>query len=396
MSNNKFCRWCKNTEMKEEIVFEKMPLTDDFIVKDNFFDEYIEDIHIYSCQSCGLIQNPNNFSFSRYYEDYNYSSGHSPFVQFFMQQLAMYTVEKYKYLFNSAPDTVLEIGSGDGVQLKEFQNLGLQALGIEPSNKLQLQANKNKIFTLKEYFDETTIHQKLKGRKFSIILSSFTLDHIPDPKVFLNHIWEISSDNSVIVFEIHDISKIITRGEWCLFEHEHMIYTDESFWRRNLIECGFEFVEANPLPENVVRANSLIVVGRKVQKDQALYEKPKVPALNIDKEKIRRVQNKIEKFLDSHENTVIGWGLGGRGVMTASLLRNSNRIRAFFDTNFEKSGYFTPQSHIKIESIKNLKNYQKSSVLVFSFGYFDEICKELIDNGFTRENIFSLADFFDA
>lgn len=394
MLENKPCRWCRAKALIEEVTFEEMPLTDEFVKESDIGKEYLADIQICICQNCGLIQNPNDFSFSRYYEDYNYSSGHSEFVQIFMQNFAEYLTEKYQELFNCLPSNVLEVGSGDGVQLREFQKLGIQALGIEPSEHLQNEANKNQITTLKEYFDENTIYNTLKDRKYSITLSSFTLDHIPDPKTFLNHLWQISADNSITAFEIHDVTKINDRGEWCLFEHEHMIYTDENFWKRNLIECGFEFIEANPLPDKIVRANSLLVIGRKVDKRSSVNQTSTVQRLKIDKAKIHSVQKKLEEFLSTHNNSIIGWGLGGRGVMTAALLKNSSNIVAFFDTNFKECGHVTPKTHIKIENMSNLNNYCESSVIIFSFGYFDEICKNLLKNGFKRKNIFSLLEFF--
>ena len=385
------CRWCSSNNLRKQVTFQAMPLTDEFITYDKLGSEFIGDISIYACEQCGLVQNPKNFSFGRYYEDYNYSSGHSPFVQNFMNELAQFTVAKYSQEFGFEPAKILEVGSGDGEQLLAFHKLGLNVLGVEPSEKLQKEANAAGVETLKEYFDEHTVSSHFKHEQFSITLSSFTLDHIPSPKKFLENIWDISASEALAIFEIHDIEKINSRGEWCLFEHEHMIYTNADFWEDKLKECGFSIICVNPLNEEIVRANSLIIVAKKIPK---VISSPRpFDPIGIDIQRIDAVKERLDKFLEDCDTPIMGWGLGGRGVLTTAYLNNSSKIHRFFDTNFAAKGYHLPKTHIPIEPLENLSDFSDSTVLVFSFGYISEITKTLIENGFDKNSIHSLRDF---
>ena len=370
-----------------------MPLTDEFITKDKLGTEYINDITISSCKKCGLIQNPNNISFSAYYENYNYSSGHSPFVKEFMKSFADYAITKYNDIYQCKAQNVLEIGSGDGVQLKEFQKHGLTVLGVEPSENLQKKANKKSVKTIKEYFDKDTVQKHLQDQKYSITISSFTLDHIPQPKLFIDHLWDVSAEKSLTIFEIHDVNKINKRGEWCLFEHEHMIYTDENFWSQNLPECGFELIDFNPFPERLVRANSLIIVAKKIPTKTKSRETIQTKHIKIKPQKISTVKDRLDKFLKDCRTPIIGWGVGGRGIMTTALLENSHKFSAFFDTNFNHDGYYTPKTHIKIEKLGNLPKYKNATVIVFAFGYFQEISEKLLETGFDNEKIINFGNF---
>lgn len=120
-----------------------MPLTDEFIQVKNPHKEYLQDIDIYKCESCGLVQNPANFDHEKYYESYEYSSGHSNFTKKFMDAYAKVAMDVYMKVNGRSPDSVLEIGSGDGEQLRAFLNLGVNnLLGIEPSAALVAQSKK--------------------------------------------------------------------------------------------------------------------------------------------------------------------------------------------------------------------------------------------------------------
>lgn len=386
------CRWCGATALEHKLNLAEMPLTDEFVTRDKIGSEFIQDIDIYQCKDCGLVQNPNDFSFSAYYEEYNYSSGHSSFVKNFMNELCDYTVKKYEEVFASHPISVMEVGSGDGAQLVPFKANGIEVLGVEPSEKLQKEANAAGIKTIKEYFDETTVSKYFYDKKYSVTLSSFTLDHIPSPKRFLENIWTISDDMSLLVFEVHDINLINDRGEWCLFEHEHMIYTNEDFWRMHLEKVGFKVVDVNPLNENLVRANSLIIVAKKIAKKNS--DQIERCDYLIETNKIDQVRIKLEDFIDTRGSKIVGWGVGGRGVMTAAMLENYNKFTCFFDSNFKSSGLYLPKTNIMIESLEKLDLYSDHTVVVFSFGYIEEIKSVLAENGFDPKNIFSLKDFF--
>lgn len=390
----KLCRWCSSINQMEEIIhFANMPLTDQFVEVDDAGSEYISNIEIFSCKTCGLVQNPNDFHFEEYYKEYDYSSGHSVFSRNFMMHFADQLISTFEDTFSKRPVNVLEVGSGDGVQLEYFREQNTQVLGVEPSANLASIANLKGVRTLQHYFDNKTLHLMAQEPKFDITLSSFTFDHIPNPKNFLKNIWKISSTEALLAFEIHDLEKISHRGEWCLFEHEHMFYTSQQFWSDHLEEVGFKTLKVNPIPEDKVRANSLIIIAKKImptKKVAAYSNEPK-----IDTKKIFIVKEKLENFITANRSSgVVGWGVGGRGVMTSALLENGHIIECFFDSNYRSSGLCTPKTNVPIKSLNELTAYKDRKVIVFSFGYFDEIKKTILEKGFQERNIISLKDFF--
>ena len=393
------CRACGYALLTPVVLLEQMPLTDDFISVENpDRKEYLRDIRIFECSNCGLVQNPADFDHEGYYKDYQYSSGHSAFVQTFMQRYAEVVCNTCEHLHHQRPAAVLEIGSGDGEQLKQFKFLSVpRVLGIEPSEFLAQIASESGIPTQVDLFGAHSIN-KLK-ETFDVCLSSYTLDHVRSPIEYLQTAYALLNEGGILTFEVHNLEKIIERTEYCLFEHEHTIYLTSDAAISLIRSQGFEVVSINPLSNNEVRGNSLIVIAKKIAtrlytdiSDKELHN----PLLHSLNDRIKATVACLDTWIDSIpiSTDLVGFGAGGRGVMTLAALSNSNRFKALFDSNYESNRYLTPKTRIPIIGPDGWQKFSAAYCLVFSFGYLDEIKNQLIEKGFSSEKIFSLADFF--
>jgi SAM-dependent methyltransferase len=395
------CRACGYALPMPVVVLEGMPLTDDFITIENpDRKEYLSDIRIFECTNCGLVQNPADFDHEGYYQDYQYSSGHSSFVQTFMRHYAEVVCNTFEQLHHQRPATVLEIGSGDGEQLKHFKLLSVsRVLGIEPSEFLAQIAIASGIPTQVDLFGAHSINKV--AETFDICLSSYTLDHVRSPIEYLQAAYAMLNEGGILTFEVHNLDKIIERTEYCLFEHEHTIYLGPDAAANLIRSQGFEIISINPLLSSEVRGNSLIVIAKKVT--PCLYKnisgnKLHNPLLESLNSRIKATVVCLDTWIDSlpTSNDLVGFGAGGRGVMTLAALSNSNRFKALFDSNYNSNRYLTPKTRIPIVGPDGWQRFSDAYCLVFSFGYFDEIKNQLIEKGFSSKKILSLADFFPA
>jgi len=393
------CRICSAKLDNRIVHLEEMPLTDDF-VRDAGNKEYISDINIYQCRQCGVVQNPADFDYGGYYSDYQYTSGHSEFVKKFMDAYARDACSKYYEINGKIPESILEIGSGDGEQLKKFANLGAsRLLGVEPSKYLADIANENGIRTEVALFDKE-LAVKI-GEKYDICISSYTFDHVRDPIDYIDAAWHALSNNGLLVLEIHNLEKIVDRGEYCLFEHEHTIYLDAKSACHIINLSGFEVVSVNPLPDDLTRANSLIILARKnshsnfEKKSYARLKDEQIAYDNIA-EKINSVVYNLDKWIERlpGDKKLIGYGAGGRGVMTLAAIRNHTKFSCLYDANHGGHKFLTPKTRIPVLALEDLRRHKDAYVLIFSFGYFNEIKSALLAADYSKENIYSLLDFY--
>jgi SAM-dependent methyltransferase len=393
------CRVCGHTLKNEILCLDGMPLTDEFIRKDKDKKEFIQDIHIFRCENCSLVQNPINFNYSEYYQDYEYSSGYSQFTRTFMSNYAKYVLDEYKKISGSEVNNVIEVGSGDGVQLKYFLDMGAKnVLGVEPSKSLVEQSDSIGVPALLDLFS-VDIADKVSDTKFNVCISSYTLDHVPDPVDYLKTSNKLLSDNGLLAFEVHDLSQIYSRSEWCLFEHEHTIYMDKDV-ATNLVErYGFKVISVNPFKKSCVRANSLIIVAQKVrdlsENISVEYSNSFPVYSNLDKN-IHQTISKIDKWINkiTENDKLIGWGVGGRGVMTLAAINEYDKFETIVDSNYCSDELLTPKTRIPISGINELYKYNNSFCLVFSFGYYSEIKKVLLSFDFSDEKIIGLDYFY--
>lgn len=398
MDTKFFCRACGEALSNSVISLKKMPLTDDFILSDRQDrQEYLADIDIFECQKCGLVQNPADFNHERYYQDYQYSSGHSKFTKKFMKMYAQILINYFESVNNRSPDSVIEVGSGDGVQLQQFLMLGVaQVLGVEPSDYLAKIAISSAVPTHIDLFRKG-IEAKIE-RRFDICLSSYTLDHVRNPIEYLETSYRMLNDDGILAFEIHNLEKIIERSEYCLFEHEHTIYMTAADAQRFVEQVGFKILAIDPIHSTHVRGNSLIIVAQKIPKplDCYIFKYSRNAKLEKLDGQITQMIYRLNQWVGSIpiNESLIGFGAGGRGVMTLAALDNPSRFKALLDSNYKSGIFVTPKTRIPVVGPDIWTSFSSSHCLVFSYGYFPEIKKQLIERGFTGERIISLADFF--
>jgi SAM-dependent methyltransferase len=393
------CRYCSRPLLNSIVSLKMMPLTDDFVLVNNLGRlEYLKDVDIFECNTCGLVQNPADFDHESYYQDYQYSTGHSIFAKNFMQKFAKYVFDFFKVFNGRNPEYVIEVGSGDGVQLQQFLKLGVsRVLGVEPSDYLAKIAIDSGVPTHIDLYGEHTINKV--DELFDICISSYTLDHVRNPVEYLETSYLMLNEGGIIAFEIHNLEKIIARTEYCLFEHEHTIYMTPKDATRFIELHGFKVIAIDPIHSEEVRGNSLILIAQKVPR--TIYNNYKVEYfhnLELDtlNDRIIEMINRLNQWVDSIalNEDIVGFGAGGRGVMSLAAMKNADRFKALLDSNYESNKFVTPKTRIPVVGPDLWPSFANSHCLIFSFGYFSEIREQLIENGFLREKIISLAHFF--
>jgi SAM-dependent methyltransferase len=399
------CRICGGADFEPVVAFPAMPFTDELLRKDRIGEEFLSDITIVWCRNCRTAQNPADVHVADYYRDYQYTVSSSRFARNFMTRLAENASSRFG-LHNG--DRVIEIGSGDGFQLRCFQDLGARVLGFEPSDSLYETAIQNSIPTVKTLFSCTGIEQiPADMRPAHFVLLTYTFDHLPDPVAFLHLIHDVlDPQRGIALIEVHDFRKIFDRREICLFEHEHSIYLTAVSMQRLLNRCGFELLTTNLVDDSERRGNSLLIAAapRTNRRHQSTFLPTADDFLLDDAAAIRLFQSQVEAGISRlrdyvHSRTraglrIAGYGAGGRGVMTLAMTGLTRQEISFVcDQNSCFHGLYTPRTHIPVYAPSHISRRTVDEILVFSYGYLAEIRESLAD--FVRDGgvISSMLDF---
>lgn len=388
VTERKNCRICGSDEVVCYLTFADMPFTDDFLRKDQTGGEFLWPIKVFYCPRCHVSQTLHDVDVKDYYRQYQYTVATSGFAQQFMRRLAEETWKTYGF---KPGDRVIEVGSSDGVQLAYFKNLGAEVFGFEPSAPLAEMSRGRGVPVAMRLFDSTGIEHIPKALlPVQAILLTYTFDHLPNPMHFLADVRKVLDPRrGVLVIEVHDLEKIFARNEYCLLQHEHTIYCTDATLQGVLARGGFRMISKTLLPEKERRGNSLLIAATPEGSELATQALPPLamgpfghPQHHV--EFGQTSQDKLDRFRRAlharvgQGKTLAGYGAGGRGVMVMAQAGLDNHvIRYLCDQNTAFHGLVTPRSHVPIVGPQQAMADPVDEVVVFSFGYMDEIRREL-------------------
>jgi SAM-dependent methyltransferase len=130
--------------------------------------------------------------------------------------------------------SVLDIGAGTGLLVAEAEQMGLQAVGVEPSRALVENALKvNAVELLHGVFP----HAALTGQQFDLIFLVDVIEHVSDPVTLLRHCAEGLSPGGMVAVVTPDVASLpatILGQRWWHFRLAHVGY----FNRRSLEKAG--------------------------------------------------------------------------------------------------------------------------------------------------------------
>jgi SAM-dependent methyltransferase len=364
-----------------------MPLTDDFLREAELGSEFLWPIKVYFCRDCRLVQTLHDVDVRDYYRDYQYSVAISPFAQRFMRRLAEEIWEQYDLKSGSA---VVEVGSGDGAQLGYFRKMGARVFGFEPSASLARVARQKNIPVSERLFSEEAFQEvPADMQPADVILLTYTFDHLPDPLTFLNVARKaLDPLKGILVIEVHDLAKIVERREFCLFEHEHTSYYTAETLQATLQRADLDLIDVMLVPEEERRGNSLLAVATPRGSALSARALPPIRLGFLDSleaylafgDAVQKSIARLREFVRDRRRVgkrLAGYGAGGRGVMTLAAVAQPNDFAYVCDQNPAFHGWYTPGAHVLVDSPSRLLSDPVDEVVVFSFGYFNEIYNDL-------------------
>lgn len=130
--------------------------------------------------------------------------------------------ENIKRLKLQKGDLVVDVGSNDGSLLYHYKKLNMNVAGVEPTNIANI-ANKNKIYTLKKFFNLSSSNEiiKLKG-KAKLITSTNVFAHMSTLHDVMLGVLNLMDNDSYFIIENHYIKDILEYNQYDSIYHEHI------------------------------------------------------------------------------------------------------------------------------------------------------------------------------
>ena len=266
----------------------------------------------------------------------------------------------YKLQKRFHPKKIMEIGSNDGVFLKNFPKH--KVIAVEPCKNLA-KITKNKFKTYPNFWNKKLSKLILKrNSKIDLIFSANTISHIPNLKETFEAIFHIISDNGVLVIEDPSLSSIININSYDQFYDEH-VYVFSALAIRNIAEkYNFTLFDVEKTDthggslryfickksSNHKKTNRLKkIINEEKHMGLANIKTYKKFAERVKKSKIKLIN--LLKKLKKDNKKIISYGATYKSTTVFNYCKiGLDYFHYVIDTTKNKQGKFTPGTHIPI------------------------------------------------
>ena len=334
----------------------KQPITNNFLTEQNPEQEFFYNLNIVYDENTKVISLAN---FVPPEKMFNETYAHRASMSITMQNANQKLSDDIKKKIN--PKSVLEIGSNDGIFLKNFSNI--LSIGVEPCKNLAEITNAMNIKTYDQFWNIKLSKKILENHgKFELIYSANTISHIHDLSTALKAIEILLSDNGIFILEDPSLLEVIKNISYDQFYDEHA-YVFSLLAIKNLLkDTELEIFNVEKLPTHggsnrvfIKKKKNSIKVSENLNKAIDHELKIGIDKFETYQEFANKVKNsknetlKIFSKIKKKNLKIIGYG----ATYKSSTILNycgldTKYIDYFIDTTQNKQGKFTPGTHIPI------------------------------------------------
>ena len=303
-----------------------------------------------------------------------------------MREAFKKTAKKLKKKYS--PKLVIEIGSNDGVFIKNFNKNCV--IAVEPCKNLA-NLTKNNFKTYPDFWNKKLAKKILnKNKKADLIFSANTISHIPNIRETFEAIEYSLSKNGILVIEDPSLKAVIETNSYDQFYDEHVyvfsaLAISSIAKRFNLKLFDIEEVEnhGGSLRYYISKSDSKYSSTRRLNKLITSEKKFGLnnfkTFLNFSKRVKRSKINLINllKKLKGRNKKIISYGATYKSTTVFNYCNiNSKYFDYVTDTTINKQGKYTPGKHIPIISPEKGFNDSVDYAFLGAWNFKKEILKK--------------------
>lgn len=365
--------------------FGRMPIANGFLSADQFASEYFFELQVAFCENCRMVQLAELVERERMFHDnYAFFSSTSTRMAQHFQKFAWWVRQNY---LKSDDPFVVEMGSNDGVMLKNFAAAGVRHLGIEPSANVAAVARQRGVRTVSQFFDEELAARILdEDGPVDAFLGANVMCHIPYIHSVFGGIKRLLKPRGILAFEDPYLGDIVEKTSYDQIYDEHAFYfSAESI---SFLAELHELELIDVLPQNVHGGSMRYVLSHKGAYPisvsvERLREKEN--ALGLARlETYVRLRRNIEASRDELRAMLEGLNRGGHRVAGYAATSKSTTVTNYCgltpqlvefisDTTPIKQGKFSPGAHIPVRPYEEFKANYPDYGLLFGWNHAEEI-----------------------
>lgn len=214
------CRVCDSIHLEPVINLGEQPWCNNFLKIEEVGQEPFYPLRVLFCHNCRTSQLDFTVKKEIMFGNHTYLSGTTKSLSEHFKNIA---VEVDNLFFKDKQSkSVLDIGSNDGTQLKHFQALGYEVLGVESSTTTARIANESGVPTLNAFFNQQTMSDI--GNQFDVFNASGVFFHLEELHSVCEAIKQGLKQDGVFVVQFLYMKSIMENLAFDQIYHEHLLY----------------------------------------------------------------------------------------------------------------------------------------------------------------------------
>lgn len=386
------CRICDSTDLEMVVDLGEQPWCNNFLTREDLGREPKYPLRVVHCGSCKTVQLDVTVKKEIMFGDHTYLSGITKSLSDHFKAVA--TEVDSRFRSGKATPSVLDIGSNDGTQLRHFQALGYDVLGVESSRTTARLANEAGVPTVNEFFN-LDIAREL-NRKFDVVNAAGVFFHLEELHSVTDAIRETLHEDGVFVVQFLYMKRIVENLAFDQIYHEHLLYynleTIEVLLRRH----GLAMFDAYLSP---IHGGSIVGFvthsGRRPESARLLQlrEQERLDGSN-ERETYRTFARRIERMREENLAFLRQRRSAGKRIYGLGAPVKGNTLLNFFgvgtdlldclvEKNELRRGLYSPGMHIPIAIEKELVS-PPDVYYVLAWNFKKEILannRELLERG---------------
>ena len=377
-----YCRCCESGELTSVLNLGSQPLPAEYGSLPNEVMETFP-LELKICPACGLGQIAEYVLPERiFHNTYPYLSSASSTLR---DHAKKYAVQMKQELSLDQKDMVLEIASNDGYLLREFNNLNIRVLGVEPASNVAGIARSFGIDTLGCFFGKKIAEEmQSNGVRPRLIVANNVFAHVPDMKDFMDGLSALCNEDTIVTIENPSLVTLLTQNLFDTIYHEHYSYLSAHSVRKIALGSGLTLVKVQRISTHggsnrywlakrgIVDPSVALMLAEEIQ--QGLFSPP---AWSSFAHRSQSIVTAAREWLLENERqgrVVVGYGAAHKGNTFLNSIGEASRVLKYVvDASPEKQGRYLPGSQIPVFAPKELNKANPTDILILPWNLADEI-----------------------
>jgi SAM-dependent methyltransferase len=338
------------------------------------------------CESCKLVQVDYDVAPEELFDNYVYFSSYS---DAWLAHAKAYCEMARRRFALDGTSLVVELASNDGYLLKNFLQMGIPVLGIDPSDTVALAASKVGVPTLVKFFGEALARQlAADSGRADLIVGNNVMAHVPQLNDFIAGIAVLLKPEGTATIEFPHLLTLIEHVEFDTIYHEHYSYISLFAIEQVFARHGLRIYDVEELPTHggslrifaahaarAQLADSAALAA--VRRQESAAGLPDLRTYSRFAERVDDCRRSLLAFFAAAKRegkTVAAYGAAAKGNTLLNFCGVTPAdISMVADKNPHKQGKLLPGTHIPVVSPEELIRARPDYVLILPWNLQEEI-----------------------